>query len=203
MAVPLFVLSRMIAAFDRVLHELGRADVRLAGSAFWYDFIPAADCFFPPETELVVMDQAETIEAAGVRELLQRYRAHRKLYPVFWANHDGRGYLVRPYTPYANLSSFLRTGNCTGASIIHWNTRPMDLYFKSLEAQLWEKTADQPLATTCREMAAHSFGESAAETGGEYLLKWVTEAPRFARGDQRSLRQWAPQGPRRCGGQML
>jgi hypothetical protein len=180
-SVPMFILSRMIVAYNRVLGELGRTDVKLAGSAFLYHYIPAADYFFPPETGLVVMDQAETIEADGVRELLERIGAHRQVYPVFWANHDGRGYLIRPYTPYANLTTFLRTGNCTGLSIIHWDTRPIDLYFKSLGAQLWEQTADQPLAVTAREMAAHTFGESTRETGGEYLLKWVTDAPRFGR----------------------
>jgi hypothetical protein len=180
-AIPMFVQSKVIAAFGRILRELGRQDVELAGSAFYYDFMPTADFFFPPETGLVVMDQAETIEAAGVQQRLQRIGDHRKLYPVLWANHDGRGYLIRPYTPIANFSSFLRTGNCAGVSIIHWETRPLDVYFKSLEAQLWQQTEDQPLPLTCREMAAHTFGESAAEIGGEYLHKWVTEAPRFGR----------------------
>jgi len=181
-AAPVFVLSRIVTAFGRVLRELGRADVELAGSAFSYNhYIPAADRFLPPETGLVVMDQTESIEAAGCRELLERVGAHRKLYPVFWANHDDFGYLIRPYTPYTNLSTFLRTGHCTGLSIIHWDTRPMDVYFKSLEAQLWQETQDQPLAETTREMAAHTFGASARETGGEYLLRWVTDAPRFGR----------------------
>ena len=49
----MFVLSKMMAAFGRVLRELGRADVELAGSAFAYDFLPAADQFFPPEVGLV------------------------------------------------------------------------------------------------------------------------------------------------------
>ena len=180
-AVPMFVLAKMAAAVGRVLRELGRADVELAGSAFAHDFLPAADQFLPPEVSLVMMDQTESIEAAGFRELLESVGRHRKLYPVFWANHDGRGYLIRPHTPYANLSTFLRSANCTGLSIIHWDTRPMDIYFKSLGAQLWQATQDQPLAETAREMAAHTFGESARQTGGEYLLRWVTDAPTFAR----------------------
>ncbi len=179
-AVPMFVLAKMMTAVSRVLRELGRADVELAGSAFAHDFLPAADQFLSPEVGLQMMDQTESIEAAGFREVLESVGRHRKLYPVFWANHDGRGYLIRPHTPYANLSTFLRSANCTGLSIIHWDTRPMDVYFKSLGAQLWQATQDQPLAETVREMAAHTFGESARQTGGEYLLRWVTEAPTFA-----------------------
>lgn len=180
-AVPMFVLAKMAAAVGRVLRELGRADVELCASAFAHEFLPAADQFLPPEVSLVMMDQTDSIEAAGFGELLGSVGGHRKLYPVFWANHDGRGYLIRPHTPYAKLSTFLRSANCTGLSIIHWNTRTMDIYFKSLGAQLWQATQDQPLAETAREMAAHSFGESARQPGGEYLLRWVTEAPTFAR----------------------
>jgi hypothetical protein len=180
-AIPMFVTSRMIAAFERILRGLGRTDVELAGSAFAYEHLAAADFFFPPQVGLPVMDQAESMEAQGTEEVMQRVGAHRKIYPVFWANHDGRGYMTRPVTPFPNFATFLRQRASTGVSIIMWDTRPIDLYFKSLSAQIWQQTENQPLAVTTREMAAHTFGEAAGESGGEYLLKWVSESPRFGR----------------------
>ena len=180
-AIPMFVTSRMIAAFERILRGMGRTDVELAGSAFAYEHLAAADFFFPPQIGLLVMDQAESMEAQGTEEVMQRIGAHRKIYPVFWANHDGRGYMTRPVTPFPNFATFLRKRASTGVSIIMWDTRPIDLYFKSLSAQIWQQTENQPLAVTTRQMAAHTFGDAAAESGGEYLLKWVTESPRFGR----------------------
>ena len=47
-------------------------------------------------------------------------------------------------------------------------------------AQLGQATQDQPLAETCARWPRHTFGESARQTGGEYLLRWVTDAPRSA-----------------------
>ena len=42
--------------------------------------------FLAPQIGVLVMDQAETMEAQGTEELLQRIGAHRKIYPVFWAS---------------------------------------------------------------------------------------------------------------------
>jgi hypothetical protein len=183
-ALSTFAISHVIAAYQRALRELGRTDVQLEASSWnglgtW--FVPSADYFFPREIPLIVMDQSEMIEVEGAGRILQGVGAHRKVYPIFWATHDDRTYLVRSHTPFADFSSFLHARNCTGFGVIHWTTRPVDLYFKSLGAQVWGRTENQPLAATCARMAADTFGESARETGGQYLLKWITEAPVFGR----------------------
>jgi hypothetical protein len=180
-AARMFALSKVIAAYRRALREMGRTDVEFGASTFDYDWALTADALFPPDMTLVVLDWFEIIKADVVQALLRQVGSHRKVYPVQWATHDDWAYLGRPYTPYTDYSSLLLNSKSSGFGIIHWTTRPLDLYFKSLAAQAWEQTKNEPLSVTCREMAARTFGESARETGGEYLLKWVTEAPRFAR----------------------
>jgi hypothetical protein len=175
------IQSKVIAAYRRALREMGRTDVEFGGSTFDYDWALTADALFPPDMTLVVLDWFEIIKADVVQALLRQLGSHRKVYTVEWATHDDWAYLARPYTPYPDYSSLLLNIKSSGFGIIHWTTRPLDLYFKSLAAQAWEQTKNEPLSVTCREMAARTFGESARETGGEYLLKWVTEAPRFAR----------------------
>ena len=77
--------------------------------------------------------------------------------------------------------TMLRERDVRGFAIIHWTTRPLDLYFKSLGEQVWKATENEPLETTCEEMAARSFGTSARATGGEYLLRWVKDSPLIGR----------------------
>jgi hypothetical protein len=180
-AARMFAMSKVVAAFRRALRELGRTDVEFGASTFDYDWALTADALFPPDTSLVVLDWFEIIKSDVLQGLLRQLGTHRKVYPVQWATHDDWAYLGRPYTPYTDYSSLLMNSKTSGFGIIHWTTRPVDLYFKSLAAQAWEGSKNEPLTVTCREMAARTFGESSRETGGEYLFKWVTEAPRFAR----------------------
>jgi hypothetical protein len=87
----------------------------------------------------------------------------------------------RPYTPYSDFHSKLVDSRACGFGIIHWTTRPLDLYFKSLSRQVWQATQNQPLRVACNEMAERSFGMSTGDKMGEYLYRWVTEAPKIGR----------------------
>lgn len=61
----------------------------------------------------------------------------------------------------------------SGFGVIHWMTRPFDLFFASHSRQVFEKTRNEPLRSTCEQMGGKELGE--------YLFHWVTEAPQFAR----------------------
>ncbi|MBI5393946.1 MAG: hypothetical protein HZA91_01480, partial [Verrucomicrobia bacterium] len=54
-------------------------------------------------------------------------------------------------------------------------------FFKSHAEQVWSATKDRPLRATCDEMAERSFGAATRGTMGEYLERWVSDAPNFAR----------------------
>ena len=179
-APSMFALSRVAAAFARALPELHRKDVELGAGTWYFTHLPAAHAFFPPEVKLYWLDYATAFDKPETQEFLRAIPRERPMLPIVWAQHDDRTFVGRPYTPFAKFASLLE-GTGTGFGVIHWTTRPLDLYFKSLAEQVWKQSRDRDLGDTTREMAARSFGDTAAETGGEYLLKWVTQGRMFGR----------------------
>lgn len=179
--VSAFALAKVVHAFDRALRETGRTDVQLAAGSWAFPFLEASDRYLRPDIPLIALDWWVSFDSARALRDLQRVRPGRPLVPIVWAHHDDRTYVGRPYTPFVDFATKLRRINATGFGVLHWTTRPLDLYFKSTVAQTWQRTADEPLQTTCDEMAARLFGPAARRPGGDYLFTWVTEAPMFGR----------------------
>jgi hypothetical protein len=109
--------------------------------------------------------------------------AHRPVIPIAWAHHDDGNYVGRPYEPYSKFFDRLSEMKCQddGYGIIHWTTKPLDLYFKSLVNQVWAASRNQPLEVTCRRMSADLIGPSQADPFAEYLRQWVTTMPKIGR----------------------
>ena len=76
------------------------------------------------------------------RKVLRDVAAHRPVIPVIWAHHDDGNYIGRPYTPLAGFGTKLADAQASGFGIIHWTTRPLDLFFKSHAEQVWSATKD-------------------------------------------------------------
>lgn len=185
-APQVFAMGKIVRAFDRALRKLGRERVQLAAGTWDFKFLAPCHRFFPPRVKLIGLDynvlhnHPQLAEAAS-RRVLSEVAAHRPVIPVIWAHHDDGNYIGRPYTPFTEFSARLADAKACGFGIIHWTTRPLDLFFKSHAEQVWSATRDRPLRATCDDMAARSFGPGARELMGEYLEHWVTEAPKFAR----------------------
>jgi hypothetical protein len=176
----MFGIARITAAFSRALIELGRKDVEIGCGTWRSDLLTAADAFFEPGVKLYWLDWSTAFDQPDIQKLVRSIRKERPMLPVVWAHHDDRTYIGRPYKPFANFAD-LAQGTGTGFGIIHWTTRPLDLYFKSLTEQTWSATRNRRLADTLRDMATKSFGQPAAEIGAKYLEKWVTEGRMFGR----------------------
>jgi hypothetical protein len=182
----MFAIGKIVSAFDRALKELGHDGVQLAAGSWNFLFFPAADQFFPKQVKFIGLDydvlgNKSVLATVERRAKLAAVGAHRALIPVIWAHHDDGNYIGRPYTPFEGFSTKLAESKASGFGIIHWTTRPLDLFFSSHAAQVWQSTKDQPLREACAEMAVKSFGPAARESMGEYLERWVTDAPKFGR----------------------
>jgi hypothetical protein len=178
----LFAIGKITRAYDRALKELGHARVRLAAGTWNFTFLPGADLFFPQYVRLIGLDYGvlhddSKLGTAEKRQKLAEVGARREIVPVIWAHHDDGNYIGRPYTPFPSFSSKLAEAKAGGYGIIHWTTRPLDLFFRSHAEQVWSATKDRPLRATCDDMAARLFGMPF----GNYLERWVTDAPKFAR----------------------
>lgn len=181
-----FALGKAVQAYARALKALGRPDIAVATGTWDFMFLESADRFMPRDVMFIGLDYSvlhgkSAFDLPEARAKLAAVGAHRPLLPIAWAHHDDGAYLGRSFTPFANFADKLAEQKAAGYGIIHWTTRPLDLYFKSLIEQVWMGKKNRPLNETCAEMAARIFGEAARERGGEYLYKWVTEAPVFSR----------------------
>jgi hypothetical protein len=184
-APALLAIGRIVAAYQRAVQHRG-GQVEISSGTWNFQFLPAAHRFFPPEVKLIGLDynvlkERSQLSTPELRREIHDVAAHRPVVVVTWAQHDDGHYVGRPYTPPAEFETKLLDAGASGYGIIHWTTRPLDLYFQSLAKQVWWTTKDQPLATTCDEMALRSFGPSAQQAMAEYLHRWITEAPQFGR----------------------
>lgn len=184
----LFAIGKIARAFGRALKETGATGVTLAAGTWGFEFLPGADRFFPAGIPLIGLDYdvihgRPQLGEAAARAPLRAIGARRPVIPVVWAHHDDGHYLGRPYTPLAGFASRLEDARAAGFGIIHWTTRPLDLYFASLASQVWGRTRDQALAETCRALAGAWFGRRPGnpELLGNYLESWITGAPQFGR----------------------
>ncbi|MBI5687039.1 MAG: hypothetical protein HZC54_18365 [Verrucomicrobia bacterium] len=185
-APQMFAIGKIVRAFDRALKEIGCQRVQLAAGTWDFNFLAPCHRFFPPHVKLIGLDYGvlhgkPQLGDDESRQVIRNIAAHRPVVPVIWAHHDDGNYIGRSYTPLAQFSTKLADAKAGGFGIIHWTTRPLDLYFKSHAEQVWSATKDRPLRATCDDMAARSFGTSAREAMGAYLERWVTDAPNFAR----------------------
>jgi len=185
-APALFAVGKIVRAYDRALKDCGATHTRLAAGTWNFAFLPAADRFFPAGVPLIgldygVLDGKSQLGSSDSRATLREVAARRPVIPVVWAQHDDGQYLGRPYTPLPEFASKLADAKADGFGIIHWMTRPLDLYFDSLAQQVWQNTKDQPLPETCGDFAASWFGAQNRKAMGNYLEAWITDAPQFGR----------------------
>ncbi|WP_052882319.1 discoidin domain-containing protein [Kiritimatiella glycovorans] len=184
-SIGAFALSKVCAAFRRALDEMGREDIRLGYGSWHTKWMPAVVEFFPEEVDLMPLDCTNT---PGNKSFFDRddsradlMQARGRIIPIIWAHHDGQGYIGRPFLPHDDLLQPLSDLEADGFAVLHWMNRPMDLYFKNQINQVWSLRRSEPLAHTCRVMARHFFGPSHEENLGEYLLRWIHDAPSLGR----------------------
>ncbi len=185
-AAGLFAVGKIVRAFERALKESGVRGVGLAAGTWGFEFLPAADRFFPAGVPLLGLDyevlhEKPQLGDAASRAPLREIGAHRPVIPIVWAHHDDGHYVGRPYTPLPDFAAKLADAQAAGFGIIHWTTRPLDLYFSGLARQVWASTRDQPLRETCLDVAAAWYGAENRAAMGEYLESWITGAPQFGR----------------------
>lgn len=179
--VSAFALAKIVQAFRRALEHTGRSDVQLAAGSWAFPFLAASDRYIPRDIPLIALDWWVSFDQARALRDLQRVRSGRPLIPIVWAHHDDRTYVGRPYTPFVDFAAKLRRVGASGYGILHWTTRPLDLYFEGTRVQTWRTSENQPFDVSCDDVAERWFGRPARELGGQYLFAWGTEAPMFGR----------------------
>ena len=179
----LFAYSKVARAVERALMECGAAKTKVAVGTWGYEFLPGFDAFLPKNMAVYSLDYdalygKPEMTRPEVRTALARVGANRPLIEIIWAHHDDGQFFGRPYTPFKDFSGLLTKCNASGFGVLHWLTRPLDLFSAAHARQVFSATRDEPLRASCDWFAAQMLQEPEL---GEYLHRWITEAPMFGR----------------------
>ena len=185
-AVCSFALNKVVGAFRRALDEAGRTDVQISMGSWETAWVPVLAEFLPDEVTLMPLDSSYLRYRRGSFLKLPKAfadikRAGGRIIPIIWAHHDDGEYIGRPIHSHTDFNDTLSKLQSRGYGIIHWMTRPLDLYFKNHENQVWAETKNEPYTETCRKAGVHWFGAENGEKLGRYLQNWWTNAPIFGR----------------------
>lgn len=180
-----FAIAKIVRAMQRVLAETGRRDVQIATGSWGFEFLPSLDRVLPPDIKFIALDSQilndqSQLRDSDSRKAIRDVAEHRPVLPVVWTQHDDGRHLGRPFTPFAEFGSKLLETRSSGFAVIHWLTRPHDLYFLSLGRQVWSATRDERLEETCKVFAT-GVDPAHGEQFGSYLASWLTDSPMFAR----------------------
>ena len=104
----------------------------------------------PNHVKFLPLDQTRLrgnsyLESHEMRAKVAAAGTNRPVSVIRWAHHDDGHYLGRPYLPNATFCTKLNGARSAGFGIIHWTTRPLDLYFDSLSRQAWQSTRDESI----------------------------------------------------------
>jgi hypothetical protein len=178
-ATSMFAYGKLIEALQRARDRI-KPELEISSGSWQFHYVKYADAFFPRDVALIPLDWEVVFDQPEARSTLVRAGANRDIYPVLWAHHDDHRYIGRPYTPWEDLSSMLDERNARGFGIIHWTTRPLDLYFTSSSRQVWMATRNEPVKTTVDKFVVDLVGENHQQLAG-YYLSWLTDGPMFGR----------------------
>lgn len=175
----LFALAKIVQALRRILKEMGREDLELLCGSWDMAYLSSFHHFVDRRVPLMVLDYSLQFEHHDFEQTVRGVSGERELIPILWAHHDDHSHIGRSCVPVPRLSSRLERMGVSSFGVIHWTTRPLDLYFKNTCRQVWGATRNEGLLTTTRRMARHLFGENPGESLNDYLYLWITTSPFF------------------------
>jgi hypothetical protein len=178
-AQGMFAHGKLIAAILKIRDEV-KPELEISSGSWRMEYIRYADAFFPQEVPLLPLDWSIVFDTPEVKEILSGAAEHRKIYPVIWAHHDDHRYIGRPYRPWPDLADKLAERKASGFGIIHWTTRPLDLYFTNSARQVWKSTLNENIETTVTSYVSSLFGSTHEEVI-EYVNDWMSTGPMFGR----------------------
>ncbi len=181
----IYYASRVHAAWQRALAELGRDDIEIGfGSWTWAeDKFSVAHRVFPPAAPFYLKDYANAVGSGSAknRERWSAIGAQRKLTPIAYVHHDDGRQCGPPLGLPQDLPGNLEAMKFNGLAGVIWLTRPLDIYFRSAWDRLWESGKSLTHADACKRMAADTVGPDAADEFAKFLQAWSTKGKTFGR----------------------
>ena len=177
-ASSMFAYGKLIAALQKARDEV-EPELEISSGSWSFHYVPYAHAFFPPDVPLLPLDWEVVFDRSEAQQILARAGEEREMYPILWAHHDDHRYIGRPYTPWPDLADRISDIDAVGFGIIHWTTRPLDLYFTNSARQIWSRTKNEDAGTTGADFVSTVFGD--APRLEDYYGEWATSGPMFGR----------------------
>jgi len=177
-----FATSKIYKTVRKCLDELGKNNVKLWAGSWRTTWLEQADWFYPKDVGFIPLDyHVDYFLVKEKHQILKTVAENREIIPVVWAHHDDGAFIGSPYIPYENLQKKVESVGNSGIGVIHWTTKPLDIYFKNLEQQIWSSTENAGLNHTTDYLSERMIVERNKRFFSEYLKKWVEEGPKFGR----------------------
>jgi hypothetical protein len=177
-----FATAKIYTTVRKILDESNRKEIKLWAGSWRTTWLEQANWFYPREVGFIPLDyHVDYFNVDEKYEILKEISKNREIIPVVWAHHDDGAFIGSPYVPYENLQTKVESVGNPGIGVIHWTTKPLDIYFKNTEQQFWASTANASLKSTSDFMAERWVDEAEKKTFSQYLEYWVKEGPKFGR----------------------
>ena len=173
-----FAIAKVAVAIEQICKEID-FKVEVSVGSWDYKFIPSCDKIYPAHIPFIALDYYVNYTDTATYEYFDTLKEGRKIIPIVWAHHDDFTYMGRPYVPFADFAKTNQDRHIESFGIIHWTTRPLDLYFKNTSKQVWNASQNENYKTTCEAYANQIMPGNAAFA--DYVYKWHTEGPQFGR----------------------
>lgn len=174
-----FAIAQLAKAMKKIIYEIGY-DVELTAGSWDFSFIPAMDMVFPEDIPFIPLDFNISYDTDSTHLLFTELKkSNREIIPILWAHHDDFTYLGRPYIPFRQFASLNESRKVNSFGIIHWTTRPLDLYFRNMSNQVWATTKDEEYRVSCDTYSTALIPNDVKFA--DFIYKWHTESPMIGR----------------------
>lgn len=177
-----FATGKIYKTVRKVLHEIGKDSIKLWAGSWRTTWLEQADWFYPKEVGFIPLDyHVDYFRVEEKYRILKNVAENREIIPIVWAHHDDGAFIGSPYRPYKNLQSKVASLGNSGIGVIHWTTKPLDIYFKNTEQKFRTSTKNAGLQHSAGFLAKRMVEPKNKNLFTNYLVKWVEEGPGFGR----------------------
>lgn len=177
-----FATAKIYSVIRELLNESGRENIQLWAGSWRCTWMELADLFYPREVGFIPLDyNTDYFTVPEKSDILKKTSLNRNVLPVIWAHHDDWEHIGAPYAPYERLAIKVKDVGNSGVGIIHWTTRPLDIFFKNTEHQLWKNSQHFSIQNTAASMARRMVSASDTAQFADYMTNWIDEGHRFGR----------------------
>ncbi|MCF7567267.1 hypothetical protein L3X37_02660 [Sabulilitoribacter arenilitoris] len=185
-SVGAFSQAKLAYAYHKAFTELKRDDISVAFGTWRWPSLPAMNEFYPDSATIYILD-SEIIRGEmhlhnqSMIDDISKWSKPGKIIPIIWPHHDDGAYIGPPLPSFENFNNTLIQLKSDGFGVIHWMTRPFDIFFLHHSKQVMLNTQNQSIEKTIDFYSEKWFGEANSAVMASYMKLFVNDMPAFGR----------------------